>query len=173
MQAPRAIKAEKTPASNNLNTITAPDFSSLLEDDEISTTGDWINQPSDKAGSVVTTTTTAATTHLKTESGGRVKLETPVMEGSAKKDGKESEWCAVCHDGGDTLYCCDNCPKVYHMFCYIPPLTSEPADDWVCLMCCSVSDIKAVMAMRVGELVFISIFVSVVKQGEEGSWQAV
>ena len=121
-----------------MNTITAPDFSSLLDDDEISTTGDWINQ---KPVSVVTT----ATTHLKTESGGKVKLEAPVMDGSAKKEGKESEWCAVCHDGGDTLYCCDNCTKVYHMFCYIPPLTSEPADDWVCLMCSSVSDIRAVM----------------------------
>ena len=35
----------------------------------------------------------------------------PVLEGSGKKE-REGEWCAVCHDGGDTLYCCDNCPKV-------------------------------------------------------------
>ena len=43
----------------------------------------------------------------------------------------DNDWCAICHDGGDTLYCCDRCPKVYHLFCYIPPLTEEPPDDWV------------------------------------------
>ena len=65
------------------------------------------------------------------------------MEGNdAKEDEEEEEpydpndpdgtdWCAVCHDGGDTLYCCDRCPKVFHLFCYIPPLTEEPPDDWV------------------------------------------
>ena len=37
-----------------------------------------------------------------------------------------SDWCAICHDGGDTLYCCDRCPKVYHMNCYVPPLPGEP-----------------------------------------------
>ena len=46
---------------------------------------------------------------------------------------EDNDWCAVCHDGGDTLYCCDRCPKVYHMYCFIPPLTEEPPDDWVCL----------------------------------------
>ena len=45
------------------------------------------------------------------------------------------DWCAVCHDGGDTLYCCDRCPKVFHLYCYIPKLDAEPADDWTCLMC--------------------------------------
>ena len=76
-----------------------------------------------------------------------LKIEDSQEEGSARRDqpGKEGDWCAVCHDGGDTLYCCDKCPKVYHLFCYIPPLTSEPADDWVCLMCASVGDVKAVM----------------------------
>ncbi len=37
----------------------------------------------------------------------------------------------MCHDGGDLLYCCDRCPKVYHLYCYIPALTEEPPDDWV------------------------------------------
>ena len=54
------------------------------------------------------------------------------------------DWCAVCHDGGDTLYCCDRCPKVYHLFCYVPPLTSEPPDDWVCLMCATIEEILSV-----------------------------
>merc|ERR1712062_827367 len=77
--------------------------------------------------------------------------ETPEMQGndeaSKNADGEDSEggddndWCAVCHDGGDTLYCCDRCPKVYHLFCYIPPLTEEPPDDWVCDMCKSQDEI--------------------------------
>ena len=43
----------------------------------------------------------------------------------------DGDWCAICHDGGDTLYGCDRCPKVYHLFCYIPALTEEPPDEWV------------------------------------------
>ena len=111
----------------------------MLDDDEISTTGDWVNQKPQAGTSVV-----GSTTLLKTESGGKVKVE-----GAARppvKEGKDGQWCAVCHDGGDTLYCCDNCPKVYHMFCYIPPLTTEPPDDWVCLMCATASQIKSVMS---------------------------
>eukprot|EP00092_Neocalanus_flemingeri_P008917 GFUD01009592.1.p1 GENE.GFUD01009592.1~~GFUD01009592.1.p1 ORF type:complete len:1808 (+),score=537.57 GFUD01009592.1:62-5485(+) len=65
----------------------------------------------------------------------------PIMEGSAQKEKADGDWCAVCHDGGDTLYCCDRCPKVYHLFCYVPPLTSEPPDDWVCLMCATIDEI--------------------------------
>lgn len=73
------------------------------------------------------------------------RAPSPEMEGNDNdkhSDGEENDgdlndgdWCAVCHDGGDTLYCCDRCPKVYHLFCYIPPLTEEPPDDWVCDMC--------------------------------------
>ena len=62
-------------------------------------------------------------------------------EGEDEEGGDENDWCAVCHDGGDTLYCCDRCPKVYHLFCYIPPLTEEPPDDWVCDMCKSQDEI--------------------------------
>ena len=56
------------------------------------------------------------------------------MLGSTKEEAEDEEgetWCAVCHDGGDLLYCCDRCPKVYHLYCYIPPLEEEPPDDWV------------------------------------------
>ena len=56
--------------------------------------------------------------------------------------GNDDDWCAVCHDGGDTLYCCDRCPKVYHLYCYIPPLMKEPPDDWVCLMCATHAEIQ-------------------------------
>jgi len=57
------------------------------------------------------------------------------MEPSALKEREDGDWCAVCHDGGDTLYCCDRCPKVYHLYCYIPALENEPPDDWCCIMC--------------------------------------
>ena len=61
-----------------------------------------------------------------------IKEEPPELLGSAKEQEEEGEeWCAVCHDGGDLLYCCDRCPKVYHLYCYIPPLKEEPPDDWV------------------------------------------
>ena len=62
-----------------------------------------------------------------------IKEEPPELLGSAKDDAEEDgeDWCAVCHDGGDLLYCCDRCPKVYHLYCYIPPLKEEPPDDWV------------------------------------------
>ena len=68
------------------------------------------------------------------------KENSPEMQGNEEndppevtsEDGDPNDWCAVCHDGGDTLYCCDRCPKVYHTFCFIPPLTEEPPDDWVC-----------------------------------------
>ncbi len=43
-------------------------------------------------------------------------VRTPEMEGNdqdALGNGDSAEeWCAMCHDGGDTLYCCDRCPKV-------------------------------------------------------------
>ena len=70
---------------------------------------------------------------------------TPEMEGNEPEGGEpggDEDWCAVCHDGGDLLYCCDRCPKVYHLYCYIPPLTSEPPDDWVCLMCATYDEIQ-------------------------------
>ena len=44
------------------------------------------------------------------------------------------DWCAICHDGGDTLYCCDRCPKVrglllspYHL---ITPLPAPRSTTW-------------------------------------------
>ncbi|TRY68869.1 hypothetical protein TCAL_05075 [Tigriopus californicus] len=75
-----------------------------------------------------------------------MKKETPSTtepnNHAGEDNDKDEEWCAVCHDGGDILYCCDRCPKVYHLYCYIPPLTSEPPDDWVCLMCATKAEIQ-------------------------------
>ncbi|XP_030282974.1 uncharacterized protein LOC115587313 isoform X2 [Sparus aurata] len=47
---------------------------------------------------------------------------------------ESEDFCAVCLNGGDLL-CCDRCPKVYHLACHIPPLTSFPLGDWVCTLC--------------------------------------
>lgn len=40
-------------------------------------------------------------------------------------DDPSEDWCAVCHNGGDLL-CCDQCPKVFHLGCYVPSLTKFP-----------------------------------------------
>ena len=40
-------------------------------------------------------------------------------------DDPSEDWCAVCHNGGDLL-CCDFCPKVYHLTCYVPTLQEFP-----------------------------------------------
>ena len=65
------------------------------------------------------------------EMQGNDETDPKNTEEEDEDDGDPNDWCAVCHDGGDTLYCCDRCPKVYHLFCYIPPLCEEPPDDWV------------------------------------------
>ena len=141
---PRAIKLEKPTnnSGNSSNAITTPDFSSLM-DDEISTTGDF--RPAGKTNNI--SVSTGLTSTIKVEAGTVVRPP-PVMEGSAKNSSagksKDGEWCAVCHDGGDTLYCCDRCPNVYHMFCYIPPLTQEPPDDSICLICSTTNEILSV-----------------------------
>lgn len=86
-----------------------------------------------------------------------------------------SDWCAICHDGGDTLYCCDRCPKVYHMNCYVPPLPGEPADDWVCLLCTSIDEILSVMETPGQPHAFTKNLFSfpAANQSSERSWQLV
>ena len=72
--------------------------------------------------------TTISSIEIKEE-----KIDDPPEALNAVKVEPEDEdgtWCAVCHDGGDLLYCCDRCPRVYHLYCYIPPLAEEPPDDW-------------------------------------------
>jgi len=146
------IKTEMRPNSNH---IQAPDFS-MLVDDEISNSPEWIQQPSSEGDSSLASLNIGAMkSEHKGPSAAPIKIEggqgtaksisqptsRPIMEGSGQKEKADGDWCAVCHDGGDTLYCCDRCPKVYHLFCYVPPLTSEPPDDWVCLMCATIDEI--------------------------------
>ncbi|KAG8222695.1 hypothetical protein J437_LFUL002752 [Ladona fulva] len=65
------------------------------------------------------------------------------MDGkSPMRDDPNEDWCAVCMDGGE-LVCCDKCPKVYHIYCHIPPLKAfpGPSEAWQCLLCTSIDDI--------------------------------
>jgi len=145
----------KTEMRLNSNQIQAPDFSMLI-DDEISNSPEWIQQKDGDGGTpMVSLNLGAMKSEPKVPNVGPIKIEggqgtakhisqptsRPIMEGSDRKEKADGDWCAVCHDGGDTLYCCDRCPKVYHLFCYVPPLTSEPPDDWVCLMCATIDEI--------------------------------
>lgn len=60
----------------------------------------------------------------------------------AAKDWKDGEWCALCHNGGDVLYGCERCTKIYHLKCYIPTLSEEPPEDFVCLMCATNDELE-------------------------------
>ncbi|XP_052800130.1 E3 ubiquitin-protein ligase TRIM33-like isoform X2 [Mya arenaria] len=46
------------------------------------------------------------------------------------------DYCGVCHNGGDLL-CCDRCPKVFHLNCHCPVISSNlsPSETWTCTMC--------------------------------------
>ncbi|XP_039664081.1 transcription intermediary factor 1-alpha-like [Perca fluviatilis] len=54
--------------------------------------------------------------------------------GPGAEEMESDDFCAVCLNGGELL-CCDRCPKVYHLACHIPPLTSFPLGDWACTLC--------------------------------------
>jgi len=58
------------------------------------------------------------------------------------KDWGDGEWCALCHNGGDVLYGCERCAKIYHLNCYIPSLSEEPPEDFVCLMCATNDELE-------------------------------
>ena len=45
--------------------------------------------------------------------------------------------CYVCGNYGELLMC-EYCPRVYHLHCADPPLSTVPEDDWVCHICLSV-----------------------------------
>ena len=45
--------------------------------------------------------------------------------GPSSNSSSNEDYCAVCHNGGELL-CCDTCPKVFHLNCHVPSLTSTP-----------------------------------------------
>lgn len=44
------------------------------------------------------------------------------------------DYCATCHQGGDVL-CCDKCPRVFHLQCHVPVLSTVPSGPFVCTLC--------------------------------------
>lgn len=54
--------------------------------------------------------------------------------GPPSNNSSNEDWCAVCHNGGELL-CCDTCPKVFHLLCHVPTLTTTPSDTWSCGLC--------------------------------------
>jgi chromodomain-helicase-DNA-binding protein 4 len=65
------------------------------------------------------------------------KWSCPHYEGEGiqeQDDDEHMEYCRVCKDDGELLYC-DSCPSAYHTFCLNPPLTDIPDGDWKCPRC--------------------------------------
>jgi hypothetical protein len=56
---------------------------------------------------------------------GKDMPDTNCSCGPASNNSSNEDWCAVCHNGGELL-CCDTCPKVFHLNCHVPSLTSTP-----------------------------------------------
>ncbi|ELU07940.1 hypothetical protein CAPTEDRAFT_117486 [Capitella teleta] len=53
-------------------------------------------------------------------SGSRSRSQAALDQSDPSED-----WCAVCKNGGNLL-CCDGCPKVFHLNCYVPILKCFP-----------------------------------------------
>ena len=59
------------------------------------------------------------------DSGESEEPLTPEVRASEESVLNE-DWCAVCDNGGDLLICCDRCPKIFHLDCYVPALEKQP-----------------------------------------------
>ncbi|XP_022255616.1 serine-rich adhesin for platelets-like isoform X2 [Limulus polyphemus] len=77
----------------------------------------------------------------KQTSNGPINKCVTIGDDNAESSSDESfeDWCAVCHDGGELL-CCGACPRVFHLRCHVPSLTSTPSENWTCLMCLDVKN---------------------------------
>ena len=50
-------------------------------------------------------------------------------------DSESDSYCWECHDGGE-LFCCDNCPRVFHFDCCKLDKPSDDEDmEWICSVC--------------------------------------
>uniref|UniRef100_A0A1A8NEK7 Tripartite motif containing 66 n=2 Tax=Nothobranchius rachovii TaxID=451742 RepID=A0A1A8NEK7_9TELE len=71
---------------------------------------------------------------VEVDHGEDQSLEQECEAGAEPEQMESEDFCAVCLNGGDLL-CCDRCPKVYHLSCHVPHLTSFPLGDWLCTLC--------------------------------------
>jgi PHD-finger len=64
-----------------------------------------------------------------------------VSQSSRATDDRNDDYCAVCRNGGELL-CCDRCPRVYHLKCHVPALSSFPNPNatWLCTLCKNTDD---------------------------------
>ncbi|GMH36110.1 hypothetical protein BSKO_03978 [Bryopsis sp. KO-2023] len=74
--------------------------------------------------------------------------------GREEKEDNNDECCTSC--GTDEvptqLLCCENCPKVYHLYCLQPPLSCIPRGDWYCPDCekrFALSEAEKILAQRI------------------------
>lgn len=51
------------------------------------------------------------------------------------RDAVWQDYCETCNKSGGMLLCCDACPRSFHLTCV--GLSSMPAGEWLCSMCCS------------------------------------
>jgi hypothetical protein len=58
-------------------------------------------------------------------SSGKEMHDSTCACGPPSNNSSNEDWCAVCHNGGELL-CCDTCPRVFHLNCHVPSLTSTP-----------------------------------------------
>ena len=151
-QEPNEVSSERNmnKSKEYLDESTTEDYDELPDLESPSKMDNSLKKSSDSTNIKETPTTPSTRRSLRSAnhepSAFEIKKEmvdeVPELLGSAKEEAaakaikeepeeEEVVYCAVCHDGGDLLYCCDRCPKIYHLACYIPPMKEEPPDDWV------------------------------------------
>ncbi|KAM9854818.1 transcription intermediary factor 1-alpha-like [Aulostomus maculatus] len=58
----------------------------------------------------------------------------------ARREDSNEDFCAVCQTVGELLRC-NTCRRVFHLTCHVPPLLSPPSGEWLCSLCCDLSEI--------------------------------
>lgn len=52
------------------------------------------------------------------------------------------EPCVLCSSTGGDVVSCSRCSRRYHLDCYIPVLMDEPAKNWTCIVCTSMTEFE-------------------------------
>ncbi|XP_008292777.1 E3 ubiquitin-protein ligase TRIM33-like [Stegastes partitus] len=104
-------------------------ISSKVERNKVPTplqsTEDRSHSPSQPAGSQWVQSKTKAPNHF------RSVVEEQQLD---RLEDSNEVLCAVCQTGGE-LFCCNKCPKVFHLTCHVPTLLKSPSGEWFCSFC--------------------------------------